>query len=356
MTGCPAKASGFLLLLCVLCLAACSQNGTVTDSRIIQDTAAPPTASLTPVLNDEYPSAVHALLDKAQKSVRMVHLYINADTAGDEIVKRLAAAAKRGIAIHVLLEDTVDNNLKRVPELKALGIEAKLDAANRTTHAKLVVVDGQRALLGSTNISYSSMYKNNEANLLVTDAVLAGFFQSYAEALWKDPYASTKLTPVSTSAGKTLADAEYPGHATEMIKGAKKRIMLIVYGMKVNYSYPDSDIFALIKLMGEAVKRGVTVRVILEQADYTTSINSVNVEAAKELKKYGITVRMDPLSQISHAKVLVADDEVIVCSNNWGHGGFALYHEVGLRTRDASVVKKMASYYDGIWSKSTAAP
>ena len=354
MTTSHPKAFVILLLTCVLLTLSCSQNGTVTDSRIIQDTAAAPAAKLTPVLNQEYPAAVHALLDGAKKSVRLVHLYINGDSAGDEIVKRLGQAAKRGVKIHVLLEDTVDNNLKRVPELKALGIEAKLDAAKRTTHAKLVVVDGQRALLGSTNFSYSSMYKNNEANLLVEDASLAGFFQRYAEALWKDPYASTTLPPVTTTAGRTLADGEYPALATEMIKGAKKRIMLIVYGMKVNYSYPDSDIFALIKLMGEAVKRGVSVRVILEQADYTTSINGVNVEAAKELKKHGITVRMDPLSQISHAKVLLADDEVIVGSNNWGHGGFALYHEVGIRTREATVVKKLVSYLEGIWSKSTA--
>jgi len=348
------KTLNIVLLLCVLSTISCSQNGTVTDSRIIQDMVAPPAAKLTPVLNTKYPPAVHALLDKAKKSVRMVHLYINADTAGDEIVKRLGQAAKRGVKVHVLLEDTVDNNLKRVPELKALGMEAKVDAAKRTTHAKLVVVDGDRALLGSTNISYSSMYKNNEANLLVEDAALAGFFQRYAETLWKDPYPSTSLTPVTTSAGKTLADGEYPAHAKEMIKAAKKRITLIVYGMKVNYSYPDSDIFALIKLMGDAVKRGVTVRVILEQADYNTSINAVNVEAAKELKKHNITVRMDPLSQISHAKVLLADDEVIVGSNNWGHGGFALYHEVGIRTTNAAVVKEMAAYLEGIWTKSTS--
>ena len=351
---CPVKSLAFVALVGVLSQAACSQSGVVSDSRIIQDTLAPPAARLTPVLNEAYPPALHALLDKAKKSVRMVHLYINADSAGDEIVKRLGNAAQRGVKIHVLLEDTVDNNLKRVPELKALGMEAKLDAANRTTHAKLVVVDGERALLGSTNISYSSMYRNNEANLLVEDPALAGFFQLYAETLWKDPYPSTKLPHVSTAAGRTLADAEYPALATEMIKGAQKRIMLIVYGMKFNYSYLDSDIFALAKLMGEAVKRGVSVRVILEQADYDTSINGVNQEAAKELKKHNVTVRYDPISQISHAKVLLVDDEVIVGSNNWGHGGFALYHEVGVRTRDAAVVKTMASYLEGIWSKSTA--
>lgn len=350
----PSSTKALAFIAVVGVLAACSQNGgKVADSRVVQDTAAP-TAGLTPVLNDAYPKAVHALLDGAKTQIRMVHLYINGDSAGDEIVKRLAAASKRGVKIHVLLEDTVDNNAKRVTELKALGIEAKLDTANRKTHAKLVVVDGDRALLGSTNISYMSMHKNNEANLLVQDPALAAFFQRYAEALWKDPYPSATLTPVSTAAGKTLSDAQYPGNAKEMLKGAKKRAVLIVYGLKVNYSYPDSDIFALIKLLADAVKRGVSVRVILEQADYNTSINSVNVEAAKELAKHSIPVRKDPLSQISHAKVLLVDDEVIVCSNNWGHGGFALYHEVGVRTKDAAVVKAMAAYLDGIWNKSSS--
>ena len=336
-----------------MAFAGCSQSSTMADSRVGPDSAPPAATELTTVLNTEYPPALFSLLDKAQKSVRMVHLYINGDSAGDDVVTHLSAAAKRGVAINVLLEDTVTNNSNRVSQLKAMGIEAKLDG-NRKTHAKLVVVDGKRALLGSTNISYSSMYRNNEANLLVQHAGLAGFFQRYAEALWQDPYASTSLTPQSTSRNRTLADGEYPALAEAMIKGAQKRIMLVVYGMNINHNYPDSDIFKLLGHMGDAVKRGVPVRVILEQADYNTSINAVNVAAARDLKTYGVKVRMDPLAQITHAKVTIVDDQAIVGSNNWGHGGFALYHEVGMRTTDPAVVKKLASYYEGIWNKGTA--
>jgi phosphatidylserine/phosphatidylglycerophosphate/cardiolipin synthase-like enzyme len=101
--------------------------------------------------------------------------------------------------------------------------------------------------------------------------------------------------------------------------------------------------------LAQAVERGVSVRVILEQADYDASVNDLNKDAAKKLKAAGIDVRADALGQITHAKVLIVDDEAIVGSNNWGYGGFTLYHEVGVRTKADNVVQQLISYLDGIW-------
>ena len=134
-----------------------------------------------------------------------------------------------------------------------------------------------------------------------------------------------------------------------MITGAKQAITMVTYGMNLNPKYPDSELYKLVGEMEKAVKRGVKVRVILEQADYNASVNSLNKSAAADLKKRGILVRRDPLQRITHAKVLICDGEAIVGSNNWGYGGFTLYHEVGLKTSNAAVVGELKSYLDGIW-------
>ena len=59
---------------------------------------------------------------------------------------------------------------------------------------------------------------------------------------------------------------------------------------------------------------------------------------------------------ITHAKVLRVDDAVIVGSNNWGYGGFHTYHEVGMQTREASVVRELGDYFDALWLTATPAP
>ena len=351
----PGVRSPLVALALACAWVGCSGSSVTGDSSSLARDAAPRldagASSTTTVLNDQYPPALAKLLDGAQHTIRLVHYYINEDSTGRDVIKRLEQAVKRGVKVYVMLESSVDKNPPKVAELKGLGIEAKLDSSGKTTHAKLVVVDGVRALLGSTNFSYSSHIKNNEANLLVRDAKIAGFFEQYAKQLWQDPFPTPSVAAVTSGTEQTLKDGLYPGHARQLIDGAKQRVMLLVYGLKVDSKYPDSDVYDLIKRMGKAVQRGVKVRVILEQADYTTGVNDVNKAAAKELAKYNIEVRRDPLSQISHAKVLIADDSAIVGSNNWGYGGFTLYHEVGVRTADAVVVKQLASYYEGIWGK-----
>lgn len=303
------------------------------------------------VVNQQYAPVLFDLLAEAKKTVRVIHLYINPDSSGDEVVKYLGEAVARGVEVTVQVEDSVDSSTVRVKELVALGVEAKVDSSDVFSHAKLVVVDGEQALLGSTNISASSMTKNNEANVWISDPQLAAYFDEYAKGLLENSTSRPKPEAVSNLVGTALSDGSYVDHASEMISGAKARIILVVYGMNIDDRYPDSDIHKLVDKLSQAARRGVSVRVILEQADYNASVNELNQDAAKKLKAEGIEVRADALSQITHAKVLLADDEVIVGSNNWGYGGFTLYHEVGVRTGVAEVVDDLAVYLNRIWKE-----
>ncbi|MFW6167012.1 MAG: phospholipase D-like domain-containing protein, partial [Ralstonia sp.] len=120
-------------------------------------------------VNEAYLPAFTSLVDGASSSVRAVQLYLKDGAECDTVVERLAAAAQRGVRVQVLLDDDVDGNAQQVSALRARGIEAKLDSAAHRTHAKMLVTDGERAMVGSTNWSVSSMRYNNEANVLVEE-------------------------------------------------------------------------------------------------------------------------------------------------------------------------------------------
>ena len=50
---------------------------------------------------------------------------------------------------------------------------------SETTHAKLMVVDGQLSLLGSTNWTYYALTNNNETSVLVRSKEVARAFGDY---------------------------------------------------------------------------------------------------------------------------------------------------------------------------------
>jgi phosphatidylserine/phosphatidylglycerophosphate/cardiolipin synthase-like enzyme len=314
---------------------------------------APSPDRLTAVLNDAYLGQLTRLLDGARTSIRAVQLYLKSGTTCDTVLDHLARAARRGVTVQVLLEDSVDTNPARLADLQKLGIQARLDSRAHMTHAKLIVVDGTRAMLGSTNWSGTSMSFNNEANLLLEEPALAGYYDKYASSLWQDSSSMLALAPVASRQSRAISDGGYVEQARPLISGANNSIRLVVYGLYISSSYPDSDVNKLVDLMSQAARRGVEVRVILEQANYSTSINKVNQDSARQMQARGIQVRADPLDQITHAKVLLVDDQVILGSNNWGYGGFFDYHEVALRTSQAAVVKKLGDYFEGIWKRST---
>ena len=344
-------ASLFLLLsiLCGCCATQTTDGPAPDNAPPAPDQLAPPVGRVEAILGRAYLPALEVVLADATERVQVIHFVINDDDLGDAIVATLAATAARGVDVKVVLEADVDDNAARVAELEGLGISAKLDTDLRYTHAKLVVADGRTALLGSTNWSWMSVHKNNEANVLITDPILAGFFREVADMIWEVPALRADPEPASTKSGTALADGDYVDHALALIDAAQDRVRLVVYGMNPDEKYPDSDVFRLIDALAAAKARGASVRVVLEWADYGAGVNEVNAHAVEVLSARGIDVRFDPPEIITHAKVLLADDEVILGSNNWGYGGFSLYHEVGLRSADPDLVSSMAVFCDSVW-------
>lgn len=343
----PQSVWGPLLALFVALLAATAACG--------GSAAEPPPASGTvaTVVNTEYLPVLSSLLDSAQQSVSVVQYELILDRDGTAIIEHLKQAVRRGVAVAVLLENTVAGNTQAVEALRHGGIQAQLGSAARFTHAKLVVVDGAQVLFGSTNWSAQSLENNNEANFFIQDSALAPWFASYASQLMAASDQTPKLEPLTTDLGSAMKDGDYVGHASAMIETAKRRVQLVVYGMNADTRYSDSDVVALIGKLGAARARGVSVQVLLEISDPDLGVNDINREAARQLRAAGVEVHFDQPDIITHAKVLVCDDDAIVGSNNWGYGGFHTYHEVGLRTRIPSVVREVSRYVDRLWMAST---
>ncbi|MBI4702405.1 MAG: hypothetical protein HY744_14890 [Deltaproteobacteria bacterium] len=117
----------------------------------------------------------------AKKTLDMEMMYISDGDALGAIKGRQAA----GVAVRVLLADPawIDSNPETAAELASAGIAVKY-LKSLELHAKLILADAV-AFIGSQNLSWTSLEKNREVGLLVTEPGPAAEAADRFEKDWK---------------------------------------------------------------------------------------------------------------------------------------------------------------------------
>ncbi len=151
-------------------------------------------ASVTLLENSAYWRARQEAIDKATREITLsfFSFKIKGDRGGypDIIVARLAEAAKRGVKVVVLLEggrdqgDSTSQENRRTREiLQQKGVRVFLDAPEKTTHTKIVVIDGKYTFLGSHNLTQSALKYNNEVSVMIESPQVAAEALNYIRSL-----------------------------------------------------------------------------------------------------------------------------------------------------------------------------
>ena len=131
---------------------------------------------------------VHGAFSKAKTSIHLVAYELKyyptyPGSAQNVLIEDLAAAHSRGVDVRILVDDGSVNN-SAVSYLREHGITVKYDSADVVTHAKLVIIDGETVILGSTNFTYYGLEKNNEVDVRIVSSRVAAYFEDYFKDLW----------------------------------------------------------------------------------------------------------------------------------------------------------------------------
>ena len=143
------------------------------------------------VEDSQYLSAVAPLIERANRSVYVIMFVMKYDPGDDddpvnELLGALADAASRGVDVRVLVdEETRDSYPQTIGFLKEHGIGVRLDKSSGvTTHAKVVIVDGEFVVVGSHNWTESALRYNHEVSALIRSGKAAEELTNYFERLW----------------------------------------------------------------------------------------------------------------------------------------------------------------------------
>lgn len=108
-------------------------------------------------------------IDFAEHSIHMTNSYFIPD---DQIVKALTDAARRGVDVKIILPGATDSTLVfyaqryHYSELLKSGVKI-YEQSTSLLHAKTAVVDKVWSTVGSTNMDYLSLLKNDEVNTVI---------------------------------------------------------------------------------------------------------------------------------------------------------------------------------------------
>ncbi len=132
----------------------------------------------------DYLATALAEIGRAKKSVA-VGMYIFAlrhEGATGRLADALAAARQRGVVVEALLDqnttydagDPVEGKNRAAHDyLKSRGVDAAYDDPATYLHTKILIVDEETVLIGSTNWSESALTRNAEGNVLIRSREVA---------------------------------------------------------------------------------------------------------------------------------------------------------------------------------------
>jgi phosphatidylserine/phosphatidylglycerophosphate/cardiolipin synthase-like enzyme len=142
------------------------------------------------VMDGQYFQVAKKMIQEAKHSIQVMMFEMGyydqyPNTPSNLLIKELIDARKRGVKVEVILEvkegedRTTNRNRHTGKILSEGGVEVIYDSPSKTTHAKLMVADGQLTLLGSTNWTYYALTNNNEASVLVRSKEVAQALKDY---------------------------------------------------------------------------------------------------------------------------------------------------------------------------------
>ncbi len=144
-----------------------------------------------------------------------------------------------------------------------------------------------------------------------------------------------------------ISGKKYFPAVKEALSKAQKSIYLVMYFVKFDPKVKKSPVSELVEELVGAHKRGVKVKVILDQnVDWGSKGGKREREAKNEalfmhLKKLGIEVYYDNLFIVTHSKAIVIDEEVVILgSANWTESSLRNNREASCKAQSKELAKE----------------
>ena len=274
-------------------------------------------------------AAILGAIRGAKKSVHMT-MYL---LTSNEMIDALGDQKQAGRDVKVVLNKTFptsgNENQAAYTALKNRGVEVQWAPSGYAfTHAKTIILDSEKALIMTMNLTYSSPKTNREYIATDTDPEDVADLEKIFDADFNNKALNipSKLV-ISPSGANTLHPAR--SHLKQLIDSAKTTLDVEAQSLS------DDTVVDAIVLAHQAK---VDVRVVVDAQTINTPGQT---KALQKLKQYGVPVRGLKTPDM-HAKAIVVDGErTFIGSHNMTPTALEQNREIGVLTDAKAEAEKV---------------
>lgn len=315
-----------------------------------------------------FPAMLEAI-DRAERCISLSTYILDDDVVGRRFLSSLAAAAKRGVAVRVLIDDmgaryswpTMVNSLQRsgvtcstfMPPL----VPWRFQYSNLRNHRKTLVVDGRWGFAGGINIreghalQIKPKYPVRDVHFQITGPVVSQIQESFVDD-WSFSHGEVldnelwfpHIEPVGQVLARGISDG--PDEHFESfrlallgaIAAAENSVRIVT-----PYFLPDST---LISALNVAALRGIAVDIVLPSENNIAIVHWAMMAHLPQLLERGCRIWFSP-PPFDHTKLMVVDG--LICflgSSNWDPRSLRLNFEFNLECYDRNLAHELTQIID----------
>jgi putative cardiolipin synthase len=350
------------------------------------------------------------MIRNAQKTLDMATYIYGNDEASSQVIRELILASDRGVQVRLIVDD-LNNHVPpsllaymigkgiRIKEFNTFALKKKLNNIQRM-HAKIIVADHLKSIIGGRNIVNSYFYVGDQTNFKDREIFIAGRCGNEASRRFEDLWFSALLEEIthakilnekknlsvvkmyltdlkempflSDSAIKsTLANIRFlnvkhidifidrPHSYKYTEKNTTERLMTLIHNAKSQiliespYVILQDSIFSALKM---AISRGVKVEILTNSMMTSDSwlVLSVYFKERDQLLKMGFHIKEYVAEdEYLHTKMMLFDDDIVYLGSfNMDMLSANINTEVMVEIQDKQVFKAAIKYYMETKSKS----
>jgi phosphatidylserine/phosphatidylglycerophosphate/cardiolipin synthase-like enzyme len=287
-------------------------------------------------------------INSAQKSIHIVSFEFDLTPVAEALI----AAKQRGVDVRWVTDD--ENGLEADEEpgrgqfamLQEAGIEVHSDTRSALMHNKFWLFDGQTVWTGSTNVTVSGIFEQNNNVIVIRSSRVAGIYEREFAEMWEGQYgpkspstADQQSTVVNGTPVQVYFSPEdkVMGRIIPVITSAQTSIRFLAF------SFTDES---LAQAMLDRAATGVNVAGVFEKVGSETQSSELRTFYCAK-----IPVRQDGNPKFLHDKLIIVDNRyVITGSFNFSSNATENNDENVIILDNPTIANLYIQEFERIWS------
>jgi len=252
------------------------------------------------------------LIDKINAAQTSIHI-ASFEFDLTPVAEALVAAKKRGVDVRWVTDDESGLAVDEDPGhgqfamLQEAGIEVRSDDRAALMHNKFWIFDGKIAWTGSTNITVSGVFQQNNNTIVIHSPEVAAIYEREFAELWDGKYGPKSPSTVDQQSlavnGTPIQIYFSPedhvlDHMIPVVSSATKSIHFMAF------SFTD---YPLAKAMLDRASAGVDVSGVFEKVGSETDSSELHTFFCAK-----VPARQDGNPKFLHDKVIIVDNRLVI--------------------------------------------